>query len=445
MKKVLLLLTVFTVNGMMNAQWTPQATGFESPSIGIKDIHVFDANNVWGVGYVGADSSVAYLNLTKTSNGGTSWSVAPVEIDNPEWTIDNLSAVNMDTAWIACTDLIATSNVKGGIYKTIDGGISWTRQLVDAFADPSSFLNTVQFVNETTGIAMGDPLGSDLEMYRTTDGGDNWSTVPGNVLPDVISGEYGLNGGNVRIDNSIWFVTNKGKIYHTADAGLTWTKKNTPIVSFSQGAPLAVLGGEIFFKDANVGCLINRTGSGATATYKIHTTTNAGTTWTAGVTCLYTNIAYVPGTNIMVGTKSNGSAYSTDNGTTWTVIGSVGMLETVFLNATTGWAGTFTAGNAAPTTGGILKYTGTQLFTNTFSNDNAFKASPNPTTGFVALSGKNITNVVITDVLGKQVSTTNYSSLSNVNLDLTAVNAGLYMVKVTNNEGNVSTLKVVKQ
>jgi photosystem II stability/assembly factor-like uncharacterized protein len=444
MKKVLLLLTVLAVNGIMNAQWVPQATGFEDAGIGMKDIQIFDANNVWSAGFVGSDSSIAYPNLTRTTNGGTTWTVVPIDNGFPEWTVDNLSAVNMNTAWIACTDL-AGAVALGGVFKTTDGGVTWTRQLADAFSDPTSFLNTVQFVDENVGIAMGDPLTSDLEMYRTTDGGANWSSVPGNVLPDIITGEFGLNGGNVKVGNSIWLVTNKGKIYHTADAGVTWTKKNTPLVSFSQGAPLPVLGGEIFFKDANVGCLLNRTGSGATATYKIHTTTNAGTTWSAGVPCIYTSIAYVPGTNTMVGTKSNGSAYSNDNGTTWTVIGTAGMFEPVFLNATTGWASVLTVGATPPTTSGALKFTGTQLFTETFSNDNAFKASPNPTTGLVALTGKNITNVIVTDVLGKQVSNTNYTSLSNVNIDMTALNAGMYMVKVTNNEGNASTLKVVKQ
>lgn len=435
MKKILLLLTVIGTNGILNAQWVSQSTGFSVDAIGIKDIHVFDENNVWATAFDGNDSSTPFLEFAKTTNGGASWTTGIIDNGQPEWTVDNLCAVSMNTAWIACTDLV-NSPANGGIWKTTDGGITWNRQLESAFLDPSSYLNVVLFANENVGVAEGDPLDTDLELYRTTDGGASWDPIPSSATPDVLAGEFGYNGGNVVIGNSMWFVTNKGKIYHTADAGVTWTKKNTPISDFAGTA----VGGEIFFKDTNVGCLIARSTVGTTSTFKIHTTTNAGTTWSAGVACPYNSIAYVPGTNIMVGTRI-GSGYSTDNGATWTPIDTtIQKYEPKFINATTGFAGGFTNAGA----GGVFKFAGT-LANETFSNDKAFTASPNPTSGLVTIAGKGISNVVITDVLGKQVANTNFTSVESATIDMSSYNAGVYLVKVTNANGNASTIKVVRQ
>jgi hypothetical protein len=80
-----------------------------------------------------------------------------------------------------------------------------------------------------------------------------------------------------------------------------------------------------------------------------------------------------------------------------------------------------------------------------FSSDKAFKASPNPTSGMLQLAGKNIANVEVYDVLGKQVFANNYSALNNVEVNLASLNNGVYMVKVTNTQGNSSTIKVIKQ
>ena len=81
----------------------------------------------------------------------------------------------------------------------------------------------------------------------------------------------------------------------------------------------------------------------------------------------------------------------------------------------------------------------------TFSNDKAFTASPNPTSGVLIIVGKDITHITVYDVLGKQVTTNNYSTLSSVEMNISSLKNGVYMVKVTNANGNASTIKVVKQ
>jgi hypothetical protein len=118
------------------------------------------------------------------------------------------------------------------------------------------------------------------------------------------------------------------------------------------------------------------------------------------------------------------------------------VIAEAFLNANTGFASGFSTSAAV---GGIFKWNGNPLSTDAFTAQQIATASPNPTTGVLELRGTNISQVVVFDVLGKQVLSSNYSSLNNVTLNLASLNNGVYMVKVTNATGNSSTIKVVKQ
>lgn len=80
-----------------------------------------------------------------------------------------------------------------------------------------------------------------------------------------------------------------------------------------------------------------------------------------------------------------------------------------------------------------------------FDSTKAITATPNPTSGLLNIAGKNISQISVYDILGKEVSNTNYTALNTVSLNLSSLNTGVYMVKVTNNVGNSSTIKVVKQ
>ena len=94
--------------------------------------------------------------------------------------------------------------------------------------------------------------------------------------------------------------------------------------------------------------------------------------------------------------------------------------------------------------GGVFKWNGNLLATATFSNDKSFSALINNATGMLEVNGKNITNVTVFDVLGKQVSNNNFTSVDNASINASNFNNGIYLVKVTNNAGAASTIKVIK-
>lgn len=84
------------------------------------------------------------------------------------------------------------------ILRTSDGGESW--KLVFSLSQPGIFLDAMEFWNEQSGIAIGDPLNGKIFIIRTFDGGFHWQPVPEQNLPVANSGEalFASSGTNVR-------------------------------------------------------------------------------------------------------------------------------------------------------------------------------------------------------------------------------------------------------
>lgn len=457
MKKSLLLSAALMFGGIVSAQWVEQSTGFAELSRGVESIRIVDANTVWAIGYDGGSTTPANVQeFTLTTDGGTTWTSGAIALPDPLYNVNEICPINATTAYVGVVyDPSGAGPYPSGVWKTTDSGANWTQEPIAGFTDPSSFMDAMHFFNASTGIAVGDPITTtDFEVYRTTDGGANWNLVPAASLPNILSGEMGYNGGNVAAGNSFWFVTNKGKLYRTNDMGATWSKLNTPISDFSATA----VGGSIHFADSNNGILLARattgTGTSAVSTYKLYKTTNGGLTWDAGVayTQPYINfLAFIPGSTTLVGSgvvvgtpNVYSTAYSTDFGTTWTTIDS-GTQRTgvAFANGATGWAGGFTTA----TGGGIYKYTGPALGTSVFNTTkNQIVASPNPTNGMLKLiaASSTISDVTVFDLLGKQVLAVKYNALNEVNVDLSNLQTGAYLLKATNAAGSTDTIKIMK-
>ena len=231
-----------------------------------------------------------------------------------------------------------------------------------------------------------------------------------------------------------------------------WERLNTPITDFGG----ATTNGRVHFTNLN-GTLAGATGvliattNGGTA-YSRYTTTDGGATWSAATpyTVAYQNMDFIPGSTVLVATGNNGStayttAYSTDLGATWIEIEADNLQKTsiAFLDGSTGWAGGF---NEDASTGGIYKYTGAALGIPTVANRPQFTATPNPTNGMlnVANENANITDVVVFDLLGKQVYNGKFSALNEVSLDLTPLTAGAYILTATADNGAKQTIKIMK-
>lgn len=71
-------------------------------------------------------------------------------------------------------------------------------------------------------------------------------------------------------------------------------------------------------------------------------------------------------------------------------------------------------------------------------------AVPNPTSGILQISGEaNINGVAVYDLLGKQVVNASYTA-GDIEVDLSHLQAGAYILKAISNNGAVKTIKVFK-
>jgi hypothetical protein len=76
-------------------------------------------------------------------------------------------------------------------------------------------------------------------------------------------------------------------------------------------------------------------------------------------------------------------------------------------------------------------------------NGSSYEIYPNPTNGNITVSGANINMVEVYNLCGQKVLSVNGSQ--NVNIDMSVLESGVYMVKVIENNGNSTVNKVVKR
>lgn len=443
MKKLLLTFSLITLTSISNAQWTSQATGFSDASRGLSQIKIVDANTVWGMAYDGSGLAANVQEFTRTTNGGISWTSGLIDVGNTVWELNNISPVSATTAWVsAINNITGDANIGVGyIYKTSDGGVSWASQCETCFqVAGTSFLNGVYFFNDNVGVAYGDPEGVEYEIYRTIDGGATWTRVPGANIPNPLTGEYGYNNTPVASGGTLWFPTNKGRLYRTVDQGATWTVSQAPLLDFGSTAQ----SGTAVFSDANNGLLLKNVVAGAVTTRTYATTTNGGTTWSATAPFTGTRfiLNYIPGTTTIVATSAAvpvGTSISTNNGATWTEVEALEQRgASAFLNGSTGWCAGF---STDPLTDGVFKLTG-PLGTENFENSNTFKVYPNPANSVITIAAAaNLDSylLTVTDVTGKTIMTKTLNGIEST-LDISSLSSGAYFFELRSD----NTKEVVK-
>ena len=114
---------------------------------------------------------------------------------------DNLTAVHFPTSNIG---YVVGS---GTILKSIDAGETWNT----IYSNPSIYLKSIYFINESIGFAVGSSI------LKTTDGGSSWN-------------EINSTSNNIRkiifITNQIGFLISTSGIYKTIDGGNNWNLKS---------------------------------------------------------------------------------------------------------------------------------------------------------------------------------------------------------------------------
>jgi hypothetical protein len=256
--------------------------------------------------------------------------------------ISQVFAIDADTAYIVV--YVLTSSNSKGIYKTTDGGATWTKQnaYLTSFYGPGN----IYFFDASNGVVIGDP---NLETYTTTNGGLTWNPV--SMQP--LSGEFtwisgtGITGHG----NSVWFHSTH-RLFRSTDRGNNWTASPYDPQYYFWWPCVA-------FQDDRTG-LYSRTNYN-TQEHIYQKTTDGGDTWNTISNPILDNLApsniiHIPGTAatylVSGGNPGNmrGLAVTFDAGETWTLWNTVGCSYIGFSSDQSGW------GN--PLSNQIYKYIG---------------------------------------------------------------------------------------
>lgn len=206
-----------------------------------------DENVVWASGHQGT--------WARTLDGGDTWTTGVVPgADTLQFR--DIHAHSADLAWL----LSAGSGELSRIYRTDDGGENWSLQWTNE--EPEGFYDCIDFWSAERGAVYGDAVEGELRILRTVDGGAHWTRLAGTALPEALPGEGGFAAsGTCLVAGDAgrgWVATGnaeRARVLHTDDWGASWTVFDTPIpggegaglfsVSFRDSLTGAIFGGSL--------------------------------------------------------------------------------------------------------------------------------------------------------------------------------------------------------
>ncbi|RME20737.1 MAG: exo-alpha-sialidase, partial [Candidatus Zixiibacteriota bacterium] len=153
----------------------------------------------------GTNLYVSYTNFTdgdlmlaKSTDGGASWSVQTVDTNLNTGHYTSLAAVG-DSVYIAYTEW---TNKDLFFAKSTDAGSTWTMNFVAGGGPDVGIENSIAVKGSTLFISTYNAPFKDLNIFRSDNGGVNWSVVGGDGAGGFIAGGYSsmaVVNGNVYV------------------------------------------------------------------------------------------------------------------------------------------------------------------------------------------------------------------------------------------------------
>ena len=219
--------------------WRPVADEpLRTSSVGAVAVAESQPDIVWvGMGEVQLRGNVIQGDgVYKSTDAGKSWKHMGLADTRAIGRI-RIHPTRPDTVYVAALGHVYGPSQERGVFRTTDGGATWTRVLfrdertgaVDLCFDPSNpsvlYAALWEVFRTPHSLSSGGP-GSGL--FKSTDGGDTWSELtrhPG--LPAGVIGKIGVAaapGGSGRVFAIV--EAEQGGIFLSEDGGANWTKVN---------------------------------------------------------------------------------------------------------------------------------------------------------------------------------------------------------------------------
>jgi photosystem II stability/assembly factor-like uncharacterized protein len=218
--------------------WKPIFDAQPIASIGALVVSTSDPNIIYvGTGEADMRLDISYgAGMYKSVDAGKNWSYIGLS-DTRQIGRVLVDPKNPDLVLVAALGHGFGPNAERGVYRTTDGGKSWTRVLskdentgaIDLAYDPDNSRTvyaSLWNVRRPPYNAYAPITGPGGGLYKSTDGGANWKEISGHGLPtgtlgrigiDVVAGQHGR-----RVYALIDAGTNSG-LYRSDDGGDEWT------------------------------------------------------------------------------------------------------------------------------------------------------------------------------------------------------------------------------
>jgi len=210
---------------------------------------IFDAQHVASIGaialapsnpdiiYVGTGEQTRGNGMYKSTDAGATWTqiglekayyISSILVDprNPDHVLVGVL--------IRAVTGVSSEPPERGVFKSINGGKTWTRTLskdeLDGIADlcadpgnPREILAAVWHPRDPFSPSAGDRTKQDGWIYKSTDEGSTWTQVAGKGLPSEPLGRIGLAVAPDTRGRRVYAITGLG-LFRSDDAGDRWRK-----------------------------------------------------------------------------------------------------------------------------------------------------------------------------------------------------------------------------
>ena len=222
--------------------WNNISDGFfDTPSIGAIEVALNDPNIVYvGTGSDGLRSNIiSGKGMYKSIDGGKTWSHIGLENAGQIGAVE-IDPTNSNVVWVAAIGNAFKANEERGIYKTVDGGTTWTKMLhisnTTGFADLELLPGNPNVVYAAAWKAQRTPWtiisgGENKEggIYKSVNGGKDWIKLE-EGLPQGLIGKIDLAVSSV--DSSILYAVieapgDEGGVYKSIDQGKSFVQTSS--------------------------------------------------------------------------------------------------------------------------------------------------------------------------------------------------------------------------